>query len=163
MADPREVIERLIEALGLASRAQLAAHLAIRPQSIVSAVNRGEIPEAWLYRVAYLTGRSVEWLRDGKGRVWHGVAMAETQDRAYGGDKKPSVTLQQVVEAWGRLDAEEQATVARCASVLQAADRDIREHLIAQMKLIEETLRRRHRKDSPARREPRRTGRRAAR
>lgn len=54
--EPREIIERLIGARDLKTRAQLAAGLEIKPQSIVSAVNRGEIPEAWLYRVAYRTG-----------------------------------------------------------------------------------------------------------
>ncbi|MDE3036328.1 MAG: helix-turn-helix domain-containing protein, partial [Nitrospirota bacterium] len=44
--DPREIVERLIVALGLKTQAQLAGSLEIRPQSIVSAINRGEIPEA---------------------------------------------------------------------------------------------------------------------
>jgi hypothetical protein len=45
-----------------------------------------------------------------------------------------------VLEAWEELDSEERVTVERCAEALRIGDRDIREHLIAQLKLIEETV-----------------------
>ncbi|TAJ10162.1 MAG: hypothetical protein EPO61_03245 [Nitrospirae bacterium] len=136
--DPREIVERLMVALGLKTQAQLAGSLEIRPQSIVSAINRGEIPDAWLYRVAYQTGRSVEWLRTGKGPAWQGVHVAEAPAPAYGGDKRQSAMSQQLNGTWDKLDAEEQAAVLRCAEIFRQADREIREHLIAQLKLIDE-------------------------
>ena len=138
--DQRGIIDRLIVALDLKTQVELAAVLEIRPQSIISAISRGEIPEAWLYRVAYLTGRSVDWLETGKGPAWHGNAMAEAMAPSYGGGKGRSAPLRRVLEAWEELDSEEQATVERCAEALRIGDRDVREHLIAQLKLIEETV-----------------------
>ena len=146
-SEPREIVERLIVALGVETQAQLAARLDIRPQSIVSAITRGEIPVAWLYRVAYLTGRSVEWLRTGKGEGWREGVIAETPPGAYGG-KGQSAMLRRILEAWEELDAEAQATVERCVQALRSGDREIRDHLVAQMKLIQETVQRRHTKRS---------------
>lgn len=145
---PHGIVERLMAALDLKTQAQLAAGLGIRPQSIISAISRGEIPEAWLYRVAYLTGRSVEWLRTGKGSVWHGSVVAEAPAPAYGSGGDYSAPLRRVVEAWGVLDSEERATVERCVDALRVGDRDIREHLITQLKLIEETVHMRRAKRS---------------
>jgi hypothetical protein len=143
---PRTVIDRLIAALNLRTQAQLAARLGIRPQSIISAIRRGEIPEAWLYRVAYLSGRRVEWLRTGKGSIWHEV-VAEAPPEPYG------PALRRVLTAWKGLDAERQAAVERCAELLSLKDRDIRAHLIRQLKLIEETARvRQGKRASPSRR-----------
>ncbi|TAJ22379.1 MAG: hypothetical protein EPO64_13950 [Nitrospirae bacterium] len=145
-SEPRGIIERLIAALSLKAQAQLAASLAIRPQSIISAVNRGEIPEAWLYRVAYLTGRSVEWLRTGKGPVWQANIIGEGAAPSYGNRGEQSAVLRHMLEVWEELDEEERVTVVRCAEILQVGDRDIREHLIAQLKLVEETVQRRRAK-----------------
>jgi len=139
-SDPRGIIERLIIALDLKTQAQLAASLEIKPQSVISAMNRGEVPEAWLYRVAYLTGRSVGWLRTGKGPAWHGTDIAEATAPSYGSGRGQSAPLRRVLETWEELDSEEQAAVERCAEALRIGDRDIREHLIAQLKLIEETV-----------------------
>lgn len=144
-SEPREIVERLVAALGVETQAQLAARLEIRPQSIVSAITRGEIPAAWLYRVAYLTGRSVEWLRTGKGEGWREDVIAETPPRPYGG-KGQSAVLRRILEVWEELDAEDQATVERCVQALRSGDREIHDHLVVQMKLIEETVQRRHAK-----------------
>ncbi len=140
-AGTRDIVERLIAALGLTTQAQLAASLEIKPQSIVSALNREEIPEAWLYRVAYRTGRSVEWLRTGRGPAWQGTHVAEASVPGYGGEKKRSAMAQQLNEAWDQLGAEEQAAVVRCAEILRTADRDLHDHLIAELKLMEKMTR----------------------
>lgn len=145
-SDPRGIIGRLLLALGLKTQAQLAAALKIRPQSIISAIGRGEIPEAWLYRVAYLTGRNVEWLRTGEGPGRQGNIMGEGAASFYGNRGAQSAALRHVLEAWEELDEEERGTVERCAEILRLGDRDIREHLIAQLKLIEDTVRMRRAK-----------------
>ncbi|MEW6544670.1 MAG: helix-turn-helix domain-containing protein [Nitrospirota bacterium] len=150
-SEPRGIVERLLAALGVKTQAQLATKLEIRPQSVISAITRGEIPEAWLYRVAYLTGRSVEWLRTGKGEVWREGVIAEVPPRAYGG-KGESAALRRILEAWEELDADAQATVERCVQALRLGDREIRDHLTAQMKLIEETVQRRRAKRGRRRR-----------
>lgn len=152
--EPRDIIERLIAALDLKTQAQLAASLEIRPQSIVSALNRGEIPEAWLYRVAYRTGRSIEWLRTGKGAARHGALVAEAPAPVYG-DKKQSEMLQRVIQAWDHMDADAQAMLLRCAEILHGADGDLREHLIAQVKLIDEMAQARRSKRSRPKRQGR--------
>lgn len=151
-SDPRGIIDRLLAALDCKTQAQLATSLEIRPQSIISAVNRGEIPEAWLYRVAYLTGRSVDWLRSGKGPAWQENIIGEGTAPPYGNRGGQSPALRRVIEAWEELDEEERATVERCVQVLRIGDRDVREHLIAQLKLIEETVQRRRAKRGRGRR-----------
>ncbi len=151
-SEPREIIDRLLQALNLKTQAQLAVSLEIRPQSIVSAVRRGAIPEGWLYRVAYLTGRHVEWLRTGKGPIWQADVAAETSPAGYGAGRIPDATVRRLVEVWEELDAEEQASLKRCAEILRVGDRDVREHLIGQLKLMEEAVQLRRRKRSRLRR-----------
>ncbi len=150
-SEPREIIDRLLQALNLKTQAQLAVSLEIRPQSIVSAVHRGEIPEGWLYRVAYLTGRNVEWLRTGKGPIWHADIAAETSPGGYGAGGIPDAAFRRLAEVWEELDAEEQASLERCAEILRVGDRDVREHLIGQLKLMEEAVQLRRRKRSRVR------------
>ncbi|MBM4133737.1 MAG: bacteriophage CI repressor [Nitrospira sp.] len=135
--EPRDIIDRLIVALDLKTQAQLAASLEIRPQSIVSALNRGEVPEAWLYRVAYRTGRSIEWLKTGKGPAWHGALLAEPPAPAYGDKSQPEM-WQRVSQAWAHMDADERGLLLRCVEILNGSEHDLREHLIAQVKLIDE-------------------------
>lgn len=139
-SEPRAIIERLIVALNLKTQAQLAAKLGVRPQSISSAIRRGEIPGGWLYQVAYLSGRRVEWLQTGKGPTWHEFVVAEAPAQPYG------AALHRVLAALGELDAEGQAAVECCAELLRLGHRDIRSHLIHQLKLIKETARARQSK-----------------
>lgn len=153
--EPREIIGRLIAALELKTQVQLAASLEIRPQSIVSALNRGEIPEAWLYRVAYRTGRSIEWLRTGKSPAWHGALLAEAPAPAYG-DQRQAEMRQQVMQAWDALEADERRIVLRCIEILQGADQDLRGHLIAQLKFIDEMAQTRRGKRTKPQRSTRR-------
>lgn len=153
--EPREIIGRLITALELKTQVQLAASLEIRPQSIVSALNRGEIPEAWLYRVAYRTGRSIEWLRTGKGPARHGVLLAEAPAPAYG-DQRQAEMRQQVMQAWDAMEADERRMVLHCIEILQGADQDLRGHLIAQLKFIDEMAQTRRGKRTKPQRSTRR-------
>ncbi|MDE3034990.1 MAG: hypothetical protein KGJ14_03365, partial [Nitrospirota bacterium] len=74
----------------------------------------------------------------GKGSALHGALLAEAPALIYGGDKRRSAMSQQLSKTWATLDAEEQAAVLRCAEIFRQADREIREHLIAQLKLIDE-------------------------
>lgn len=63
LTDASAMVLRLIEAIGGRTQADLARYLGIAPPQVTAALQRGRIPERWLYRVAYETGRSVEWLR----------------------------------------------------------------------------------------------------
>mgnify|MGYP001812563115 FL=1 len=62
-----EIIYRLKEALDVKSDGQLARYLGISRQNIGAARKREDIPTGWIYKVAELTGCSMDWLSFGKG------------------------------------------------------------------------------------------------
>jgi hypothetical protein len=62
-----EIIGRLKEALSVASDGQLANYLGISRQNIGAARKRQDVPPGWIYKVAALTGCSMDWLRFGQG------------------------------------------------------------------------------------------------
>lgn len=64
----------------------------------------------------------------------------------------PDATVRRLVEVGEELDAEEQTALERCAEILRVGDRDVREHLIGQLKLMEEAVQLRRRKRARLRR-----------
>jgi hypothetical protein len=65
--ETEEIIGRLKEALGVTSDGQLANYLGISRQNIGAARKRRDVPPGWIYKVAALTGCSMDWLRFGHG------------------------------------------------------------------------------------------------
>jgi hypothetical protein len=65
--ETEEIIGRLKEALGVTSDGQLANYLGISRQNIGAARKRQDVPPGWIYKVAALTGCSMDWLRFGHG------------------------------------------------------------------------------------------------
>ena len=65
--ETEEIIGRLKEALGVTSDGQLATYLGISRQNIGAARKRQDVPPGWIYKVAALTGSSMDWIRFGKG------------------------------------------------------------------------------------------------
>ena len=61
------IINRLKEALGAGSDGQLATYLGISRQNIGAARKRDDVPTGWIYKVAELTGYSMDWLGFGQG------------------------------------------------------------------------------------------------
>lgn len=61
------IIDRLKEALDAKSDGQLANYLGISRQNIGAARKREDVPTGWIYKVAELTGCSMDWLGFGKG------------------------------------------------------------------------------------------------
>jgi len=57
---------RLKEALDVKSDGQLATYLGISRQNIGAARKREDIPTGWIYKVAELTGCSMDWLSFGQ-------------------------------------------------------------------------------------------------
>lgn len=68
---------RLQEALQLRTQAQLAEFLGVRQGNISQAVAGNRVPDLWLYKVSYATGRSIDWLRTGDGNPAH-VLISES-------------------------------------------------------------------------------------
>jgi len=66
-AEPREILKRIMHALGVRTQVALARALGMAPPRINEAVKRKSVPDSWLYKVAYQTGVTLEWLRTGKG------------------------------------------------------------------------------------------------
>jgi hypothetical protein len=66
-AETEEIIGRLKEALRVKSDGQIANYLGISRQNIGAARKRDDVPSGWIYKVAELTGCSMDWLRFGHG------------------------------------------------------------------------------------------------
>jgi len=65
--ETEEIIDRLKEALNVTSDGQLANQLGISRQNIGAARKRDDVPPGWIYKVAELSGCSMDWLRFGQG------------------------------------------------------------------------------------------------
>ncbi len=63
----REILSRFQESIGVPTLAGLARFLGVVPSAINAAIRKRQVPDSWLYKVAYQTGVTVEWLRTGKG------------------------------------------------------------------------------------------------
>lgn len=106
------MLNRLMESVGASSQRDLALRLGLPPSSITDALRRGNIPEDWLYRVAYLTGKSVEWLKTGKGDALHLLTMHEGGRARYGQPGIPLLSFIQAGELTSSLDPYPYAGVA---------------------------------------------------
>jgi hypothetical protein len=67
LSETEEIIGRLKEALEVKSDGQLARYLGITRQNIGAARKRDDVPPGWIYKVAELSGCSMDWLRFGNG------------------------------------------------------------------------------------------------
>ena len=70
--DVEAIIGRLKDALGVTSDGQLANYLGISRQNIGASRKRRDVPPGWIYKVATLSGCSMDWLRFGKGAKTRG-------------------------------------------------------------------------------------------
>jgi SOS-response transcriptional repressor LexA len=94
---PRDIIDRLLRAIGVDTQAALAEYLEVGPSKITDAIRRGAVPKAWLYQVAYKTGFSVDWLRVGTGEKMQPIYAAEARVPLYRA-KFPAGPMGSVVE-----------------------------------------------------------------
>ena len=67
MSNSEEIIDRLKQALAARSDGQMAKHLGISRQNIGAARKRDDVPTSWIYKVAELTGCSMDWISFGRG------------------------------------------------------------------------------------------------
>ncbi|MGD9080931.1 MAG: helix-turn-helix domain-containing protein [Desulfobacterales bacterium] len=83
LSETEEIIGRLKEVLDVKSDGQLAKYLGITRQNIGAARKRDDVPPGWIYKVAELSGCSMDWLRFGHGpkvRVEYTAARSKPQD-----------------------------------------------------------------------------------
>ncbi|MEJ2727638.1 MAG: helix-turn-helix domain-containing protein [Deltaproteobacteria bacterium] len=67
LSETEEIIGRLKKVLNVKSDGQLAKNLGITRQNIGAARKRDDVPPGWIYKVAELSGCSMDWLRFGHG------------------------------------------------------------------------------------------------
>ena len=67
LSETEEIIGRLKEALNVRSDGELANNLGISRQNIGAARKRDDVPPGWIYKVAEISGCSMDWLRFGQG------------------------------------------------------------------------------------------------
>ena len=66
-SNTEKIINRLKQVLDVKSDGQLATYLGISRQNIGAARKREDVPTGWIYKVAELTGCSMDWLSFGQG------------------------------------------------------------------------------------------------
>ncbi|MGD9046225.1 MAG: helix-turn-helix domain-containing protein [Desulfobacterales bacterium] len=84
LSETEEIIGRLKEALNVRSDGELANNLGISRQNIGAARKRDDVPPGWIYKVAEISGCSMDWLRFGQGpkvRVEYTMAESGRTDR----------------------------------------------------------------------------------
>ena len=77
LSETEEIIGRLKEVLNVKSDGQLAKYLGITRQNIGAARKRDDVPPGWIYKVAELSGCSMDWLRFGHGPKVRAAYIAE--------------------------------------------------------------------------------------
>ena len=84
LSETEEIIGRLKEALNVKSDGDLANNLGISRQNIGAARKRDDVPPGWIYKVAEISGCSMDWLRFGQGpkvRVEYTTAESHHKDQ----------------------------------------------------------------------------------
>lgn len=112
------ILARLRDALQVGTQAQLAEFLDVRQGNVSQAIANNRVPDLWLYKVAYATGRSIEWLRTGEGVRSLDAAVAETE-----AEYKLSIpALRPLLTDWSALSEEERAILRSCIDLLRSGE-----------------------------------------
>lgn len=137
MSQAIDIINRLMRSVGVTTKVALADKLGVRPSGVTNAIRLKEIPEAWLYKVGYLTGRNVEWLRTGRGEELAGH-LAEGRSTYQILPPGPRHDLAVQLDRYLLSAPQEEAdSLQRLLHTLTDAAPDTRQHIIGQLKLLE--------------------------
>lgn len=134
-----------MSALAVKTQADLAAKLDTSQPAIAMAIQREKIPDVWLYKVAYQTGRRVEWLRTGEGPEF-AETVAELKHH-YGLDEE---AVRLYLERRLALEDDRRHLIDRLMDLLLRADDTTRDALLALLQAHPESPR--HRRDAPGKR-----------
>jgi len=129
----RALVERLVSSLGMENFAELARWLGVDPSVINRAIRTGKVPESWIYKVAYQTGRRLEWVETGKGVELHG-------NEPPGGELADTGHAKKLVSVLKDFNEEELETLQNLAELLIGSERPVRRNIFAQLKTMQETV-----------------------
>ena len=109
-SNTENIINRLKEAMDVKSDLQLAKYLGIYRQNIGAARKREDVPTGWIYKVAELTGCSMDWLSFGQGpKIRVEYATEGTQSAGQVASPKSPYGSQGVPESWSAGDLQQDA------------------------------------------------------
>jgi|CXWL01.1.fsa_nt_gi hypothetical protein len=118
----REIIDRMMSSIEVKSLAALARELEIAPSAINAAIRQKRLPDVWLYKVAYRTGRSVEWLQSGQGPEFTDVAAEESAH--YQRTLPPA--LRMLLVRWKDLSDTQRSILEHATALLESEDKETR-------------------------------------
>jgi hypothetical protein len=134
-----KVIARIMGASGCKNQSELADFVGTSQPAVARAIKDGKAPDHWLYRIAYRTGRRVEWLQSGHGTEFQDLA-AEEMER-YRRELPPA--LHDLAGQWRALPEPERAIVDNALTLLLSSDADTRALMVDVLRALVE-----HRKRS---------------
>ncbi|MDT7040828.1 helix-turn-helix domain-containing protein [Candidatus Nitronereus thalassa] len=110
------VLKRIMEVLKVTSQRDLAATLGTTPSNISTTLKRAQIPEAWLYKVAYESQCRIEWLKTGEGPKFLDQAVAEAR-AAYGTHAMEG--FEKLLNEWKNLDGTKRSLAQNCIEAIR--------------------------------------------
>lgn len=113
LSETEDIIRRLKAALDVKSDGQLATYLGITRQNIGAARKRDDVPPGWIYKVAELSGCSMDWLRFGQGPRNRAIYTAETSEQ--GGQLSSQDSAYRLQVSWKPRSADERRSDADTA------------------------------------------------
>lgn len=92
------IITRLKEALQVTSDGKMATFLGISRQNIGAARKRNDVPTGWIYKVAEMTGWSMDWLGFGRGPMRISASYDEPGPNRRSEIASPQTTYQRATD-----------------------------------------------------------------